>query len=294
MDVLYLFRESGNVRIPFTGYDPPLFRCFIANGGKWDDVCHSFIFIGDFDTEFFSNVFKEFLPKGHSTIPIVQIQENSSNQPQISGFFDHPLEYSHEQSTDITPLSYAPNNDEYTYYSPAMKEKHSEYSPTMKNKQTEYSPIIKKKQTEYPPKKADVLPASPFSFPVSPSLPEKLSNQLKEKLEAELRSRKYSVQTRRAYIYYNRLICRTLQKTPEEIRPDDITEFLALMEKDKKYSASAMNLAISAIKFLFKYILKDDSIEQKHRPRHDGRLPMILSKEEISKIFSLEKNPKHR
>jgi site-specific recombinase XerD len=107
-------------------------------------------------------------------------------------------------------------------------------------------------------------------------------------------SRKYSVQTRRAYIYYNRLICRTLQKTPEEISPDDVTKFLAIMEKDKKYSASALNLAISAIKFLFKNILKNKSIEEKHRPRQNGRLLMILSKEEISKIFSLEKNPKHR
>jgi len=147
---------------------------------------------------------------------------------------------------------------------------------------------------ESPVKKADVLPVSPFSFPVPASLPEKLSIQLIEKLEAELRSRKYSAQTRRAYIYYNRLICRTLQKTPEEIRSEDVTKFLALMEKDKKYSASALNLAISAIKFFFKFILKKDDIAEKHRPHHDGRLPMILSKEEISKIFSLEKNPKHR
>ena len=144
------------------------------------------------------------------------------------------------------------------------------------------------------PGKQPQVSVSPFSFPVSPSLPEKLSVQLKEKLEAELRSRKYSVQTRRAYIYYNRLICRTLQKPPEEIRPDDVTEFLALMEKEKKYSSSALNLAISAIKFFFKFILKKDDLAEKHRPRHDGRLPMILSKDEISKILSLEKNPKHR
>jgi len=38
MDVLYLFRESGNIRVPIIGYDPPLFRRFISNGGKWDDV----------------------------------------------------------------------------------------------------------------------------------------------------------------------------------------------------------------------------------------------------------------
>jgi len=256
MDVLYLFRESGNVRIPILGYDPPLFRCFISNGGKWDNVRRMFVFDGNVAVEYFYKILKEFLPATSSIefpmIPIVQIQENSDNSPQISGFLKHPLENISGQSPEISSFK--------------------------------YSPV----------KKAVPLPVSPFSFPVSESLPEKLSVQLVEKLEAELRSRKYSVQTRRAYIYYNRLICRTLQKPPEEIRSDDVTEFLALMEKDKKYSASAMNLAISAIKFFFKFVLKKDDIDEKHRPHHDGRLPMILSKEEISKIFSLEKNPKHR
>jgi integrase/recombinase XerD len=290
MNVLYLFRKSGNVRIPFLCYNPALFHSFLSIGGKWENISHSFVFTGDVDTEQINKIIQRYYPTESSVIPVVQIQENSVNQPLISGFLepqpslttgkwsgvepsyqryevrgsplDHPLDYSPEQSPEITPFDYSPNNDEYT----------------------EYSHV----------KKAAALPSSPFSFPVSKSLPEKLSVQLIEKLEAELRSRKYSVQTRRAYIYYNRLICRTLQKPPEEIRQDDVTAFLALMEKDKKYSASALNLAISAIKFFFKFVLKKDDLAEKHRPRHDGRLPMILSKEEISKILSLEKNPKHR
>ncbi|MCL2186739.1 MAG: tyrosine-type recombinase/integrase [Treponema sp.] len=135
---------------------------------------------------------------------------------------------------------------------------------------------------------------SPFDFPASMPLPEKFSEYWRAKLEAELRSRKYSMRTRRAYIYYNRLICRALQKSPEEIHPDDITQFLACMEKTREYSASSMNLAISAIKFFFKYILKKDDINEHHRPHQDGRLPVILSKEEIVKILCMEKNPKHR
>jgi hypothetical protein len=135
---------------------------------------------------------------------------------------------------------------------------------------------------------------SPFVFPVSMPLPEKFSEYWRARLEAELRSRKYSMRTRRAYIYYNRLICRALQKSPEEIHPGDITQFLAGMEKDREYSASSMNLAISAIKFFFKYILKKDDINEHHRPHQDGRLPVILSKEEIVKILCMEKNPKHR
>jgi len=251
MDVLYLFRESGNIRVPFTCYNPALFRCFASAGGKWDNVSHAFVFNGDVDTKHIHNIHQMFLPAGSSMVPVVLIPENSGKQPQVSNFLEHPVKYT-------------PDVEGYEEFYPAKN------------------------------KKVESFPVSPFSFPVPASLPEKLSVQLKEKLEAELRSRKYSAQTRRAYIYYNRLICRTLQKTAEEIRSDDVTNFLALMEKDKKYSASALNLAISSIKFFFRFVIKKEDIAEKHRPHHDGRLPMILSKEEISKIISLEKNPKHR
>ena len=126
------------------------------------------------------------------------------------------------------------------------------------------------------------------------SLPEKFSEHWQTRLETELRSRKYSPQTRRAYQYYNRLLCRTVQKPPEEIRQEDMTHFLALVEKDREYSASSINLAISAVKFFHKNVLKNKEFNERHRPRHDGRLPIVLSKNEIGKILDKEHNPKHR
>jgi len=125
-------------------------------------------------------------------------------------------------------------------------------------------------------------------------LPEKLSEHWQKKLEVELRSRKYSPCTLRSYIYYNRLLCRTLQKLPEEIRTEDVNVFLAELDKTREYSASSMNLAISAIKFFYKEVFKNDIIGEQHRPRHDKRFPMILSKQEIVEVLKLEKNPKHR
>jgi site-specific recombinase XerD len=126
------------------------------------------------------------------------------------------------------------------------------------------------------------------------SLPEKFPEHLKAKLEAELRSRKYSLRTLRAYIYYNRLLCRILQKSPEEIHTDDITNFLAAIEKEREYSASSLNLAISAIKFFYKSVFKNDIFKDQHRPQNDKRLPAVLSKTEIGVILKLEKNLKHR
>jgi len=153
------------------------------------------------------------------------------------------------------------------------------------------------------PSGADTPPADiPAEYPVKvnfsvfcpPSLPERFPDHWCEELEAELRSRKYSPQTRRAYVYYNRLLCRTLQKPPEEICGADITRFLAVVEKDREYTASTINIAISAVKFFYREVLKKEGIDERHRPRYDGRLPPVLSKEEVGKILSLENNPKHR
>jgi site-specific recombinase XerD len=135
---------------------------------------------------------------------------------------------------------------------------------------------------------------SPFIFPKPPSKPEMFPEHLRIKLETELRARKYSPRTQRAYIYYNRLICRCLQKNPEDISSENVTQFLATMEKNGEYSVSAMNLAISSIKFLFKNVYNSDKINERHRPRQDERLPMVLSTDEIKRILSMEKNPKHR
>ena len=123
---------------------------------------------------------------------------------------------------------------------------------------------------------------------------EKFSDYWQNKLETELRFRKYSLKTKNAYLYYNRLVCSKLNKTPEELQTKDITEFISSLEKVKKYSASSMNLAISAIKFFYKNVLPKEIIKEKSRPRHDKILPMILDKTEIHTIISMERNVKHR
>jgi len=132
------------------------------------------------------------------------------------------------------------------------------------------------------------------AMPAVPPLPEKFPKQWQDRLEAELRSRKYSRHTRDLYLYFNRLLCNTIRKTPEEIRQEDITQFLAIIEKSKDYSASSMNLAISAIKFFYRKVLRSDIVKDQRRPRHDKRLPMVLSKDEVMKILSAENNLKHR
>jgi len=125
-------------------------------------------------------------------------------------------------------------------------------------------------------------------------LAEKLSDDWILKMEAELRSRKYSIKTSNSYIYYNRLLCRALQKIPEKITSFDVTLFLAFMEKHQNYSASSLNHAISAFKFFYKNIIKKEIVEEQKRPNNNKNLPVVLSKDEIDNIINMEKNHKHR
>ena len=135
------------------------------------------------------------------------------------------------------------------------------------------------------------MPVAPVSVPAPPDI---FPEHWQVKLDTELRARKYSPRTQRLYLYFNRLLCNMLRKTPCEITPEDVKQFLASVETNKEYSASSMNLAISSIKFFYKIVLKKDIITEQRRPRNDKNLPMVLSKAEIKKILDMENNIKHR
>jgi site-specific recombinase XerD len=234
MEIVYLFYESGVIRIPFFDYDQRLFRMLVSvGGGAWDNTRKEFVFRRNEEAIRFKRI--------ASYIPYVQVWENAVNPIQIFGLRER-------QWREIPDTSSV-------------------------NKRVE---------------------DTSFTMPAIPTLPEKFPKQMQNQLEAELRARKYSRHTRGLYLYFNRLLCNTLRKSPVEIRQEDITQFLAIIEKNKDYSASSMNLAISAIKFFYQRVLKSDIVKEHRRPRHDKRLPMVLSKDEVIKILSTEKNLKHR
>jgi site-specific recombinase XerD len=109
-----------------------------------------------------------------------------------------------------------------------------------------------------------------------------------------MRARKYSLRTMRSYIHYNRDFCRVIRKVPDAVTEDDIKRYLAYLDKELDLSTSAMNLAISALKFFYAGILGKPVTGNLRRPRHDKRLPCVLSKAEINLMLDTEKNPKHR
>jgi site-specific recombinase XerD len=127
-----------------------------------------------------------------------------------------------------------------------------------------------------------------------PPAPALFSEAWRERLETELRSRKYSPRTIAAYVQYNRFLCAAAGKTPEEMQSRDVKTYIARAERELRYSASSMNLALSALKFFYREVAGRDIVADQARPRQDKRLPVVLSRSEIKSLLEALGNPKHR
>ena len=119
-------------------------------------------------------------------------------------------------------------------------------------------------------------------------------NDTFEKLRNELISRKYSTKTVKSYIGYNIKLLKFTEKTPIEINNEDIINFLAYLAEEKDLSTSSLNITISALKFYYGNILKQNFVYEIKRPKKDKKLPVILSLEEVENIISSVNNPKHK
>lgn len=115
-----------------------------------------------------------------------------------------------------------------------------------------------------------------------------------DKLRKELISRKYSPETIKAYIHYNEDFLRFADKNPTEVNNEDIRNYLFYLAENKNFSASTLNIVINALKFYYGEMLKKNFVYEIKRPKKDKKLPVILSREEISKLLSSVANVKHK
>jgi site-specific recombinase XerD len=261
MDVVYLFYDNGRIAIPFYDFDPRLFKVML-NGkvGFWDTFLRRYII-------------QENSP-GHAVItrllrdiPYVEVKPYEDRPIRVYNFFEQ----------------YITSNSHHLLDGFINKET-SEVAAGLHTK-----PDTIRRQSDEP-EQLDDRACLICSIPI----PEPFSPVWREKLITELCSRKYSPRTIASYLHYNRAFCRSVQKKPENVIREDITMYLASLDKKRNLSSSSMNLAISALKFFYHEVLKKNIAQEQHRPRHDKRLPTVLSGSEINKLLDMEKNPKHR
>ncbi|MDD5191778.1 MAG: tyrosine-type recombinase/integrase [Candidatus Nanoarchaeia archaeon] len=109
-----------------------------------------------------------------------------------------------------------------------------------------------------------------------------------KRLETEIKILKLSEYTLRNYLDFNRQLLEHSKKLPEQIDINDVKSFLAYKMSDK---ASASNiLFLSSIRFAYSNILSKDPTLGIKRPKKENKLPSVLTKEEVSKLFDSAEN----
>jgi integrase/recombinase XerD len=118
-------------------------------------------------------------------------------------------------------------------------------------------------------------------------------NKILKKIEIEIKLRGFSSKTAKMYKLYNKQFIERLNiNNVKEVSEDDIKLFLAEKMTDESLEAKSIALIKAALLFYYNEIL-GNKFEIK-TPKIKKTTPIVLTKEEIKKIFDNVKNIKHK
>ena len=111
-------------------------------------------------------------------------------------------------------------------------------------------------------------------------------------LETEIKISKLSEHTLKNYLEFNKKLLEFSKKEPEQINSQDIKNFLADKMSDKASSSNILFLA--SIKFAYSNILEKDPTSAVKRPKKEKKIPIVLTKQEITSLIDSTETKKSK
>jgi integrase/recombinase XerD len=114
-----------------------------------------------------------------------------------------------------------------------------------------------------------------------------------DKTEQILKIRNYSSKTRKSYLLYIKQYIIFSKENKIKNKQEAIEKFL-LEKYKKRQSPQTINLALNAIKYFYKEVLKNPQKIELKFAKKSKKLPVVLSRREIKAIIESTKNEKYR
>lgn len=119
--------------------------------------------------------------------------------------------------------------------------------------------------------------------------------EYRERMRRDLEIRGYSEKTRNLYLRAMTGLVRYYMRSPDQLTVEDINRYQHHLVEERGLSYSSFNIAVSAMRFFYKHTLPVTwSLERIPYRRKPKRLPVILSREGVLRLFAALANQKHR
>jgi site-specific recombinase XerD len=118
---------------------------------------------------------------------------------------------------------------------------------------------------------------------------------LRKQMDEDMVLRGLAERTRESYLYAVAGLAKHYGTRPDQLDQAEVQSYLLYLIQDRKAAWSSCNLVRHALKFFYRTTLKrreaEFCIPSARRPQ---KLPQILAREEIARLFDLTTNLKHR
>lgn len=109
---------------------------------------------------------------------------------------------------------------------------------------------------------------------------------LRERMRQDLKIRGKSPKTCESYLGAMKGLVRYFMRPPDELTPTEIKQYQHYLIHERCLSYSTLNVAVSAFRFFFKHTVPVSwSVERLPYHKKPRRLPVILSREEVIRLF---------
>jgi site-specific recombinase XerD len=111
----------------------------------------------------------------------------------------------------------------------------------------------------------------------------------------ELQRRNFAQTTIRTYLHGVSHFSRYFRRPPDQLGPEDIRQYQAMLFTKLKFSPNTVILRLAALRFFYIHVLKRGwSIAETPYPKKVRHLPGVLRQEEVARLIDAADTPFHR
>src|SRR2546427_11058130 len=118
---------------------------------------------------------------------------------------------------------------------------------------------------------------------------------LRRRMDEDMVVRGMADRTRETYLWAVEGLARHYHRSPDQISDQEVQAYLRHLLRDRHRSWSTLHIVVHGLRFFYHTTLKRDRATfEIPGPRQPVQLPVVLSAEEIERVFAQTSNRKHR